>query len=85
MMWPSLHLPGGVSQSLLHSRVIEVARSLLGQDMKFDFDMVISKEAGSTAETPWHQVTFYYLNLNLQTVSLTCMSGPGRVLLAGHA
>ena len=31
--------------------------------MEFDFDMLISKEAGSEAETPWHQDESYWLDL----------------------
>ena len=59
VMWPSLYLAGGRASSLLHSRVESLARQLLGPDMVFDFDMLISKEAGSLAETPWHQVHTY--------------------------
>ena len=31
--------------------------------MEFDFDMLISKEAGSEAKTPWHQDESYWLDL----------------------
>ena len=31
--------------------------------MEFDFDMLISKEAGSEVETPWHQDESYWLDL----------------------
>ena len=34
-----------------------------GPDMEFDFDMLISKEAGSEVETPWHQDESYWLDL----------------------
>ena len=58
------------------SRVESLAKQLLGPDMVFDFDMLIrfssipptssflsSKEAGSLAETPWHQDESYWLDL----------------------
>jgi len=45
-------------------RVVEIAQELLGQDMAFDFDMIISKEAGSKTETPWHQDESYWLDLS---------------------
>lgn len=35
----------------------------VGPDMEFDFDMLISKEAGSEVETPWHQDESYWLDL----------------------
>ena len=49
--------------SVLHRAVVSLARSLLGPDMDFDFDMLISKEGGSTVETPWHQDESYWLDL----------------------
>ena len=68
-MWPSLYLsPGQTAEtvtqsSILHRAVVSLARSLLGPDMDFDFDMLISKEGGSTVETPWHQDESYWLDL----------------------
>ena len=35
----------------------------IGTNMDFDFDMLISKEGGSTVETPWHQDESYWLDL----------------------
>ena len=69
VMWPSLYLsPGQTAEtvtqsSVLHRAVVSLARSLLGPDMDFDFDMLISKEGGSTVETPWHQDESYWLDL----------------------
>ena len=40
-----------------------MAKRLLGKDMVFDFDMLISKEGGSTVETPWHQDQSYWLDM----------------------
>jgi len=63
VMWPSKYLPGGIQESVLHQKTISLARSLLGEDMVFDFDMLISKEAGSAVETPWHQDESYWLDM----------------------
>ena len=54
LMWPSLYIPD-LSQVI--DKCVEVARHLLGDDMDFDFDMMISKNAN--VETPWHQGTFF--------------------------
>ena len=63
MMWPSLYLDMDTEASPLHRAVVSMARQLLGDDMEFDFDMLISKEAGSQVETPWHQDESYWLDL----------------------
>ena len=63
IMWPSLYLDMKVEESLLHNRVVAMSRQLLGDDMEFDFDMLISKEGGSLVETPWHQDESYWLDL----------------------
>ena len=63
IMWPSLYLAQPLEKSVLHSRVVNLARQLLGEDMEFDFDMLISKDGGSLVETPWHQDESYWLDL----------------------
>ena len=35
----------------------------MGEDMDFDFDMIIAKGARSDVETPWHQDESYWLDL----------------------
>ena len=35
----------------------------MGEDMDFDFDMIIAKGAHSDVETPWHQDESYWLDL----------------------
>ena len=62
-MWPSLYLDMDTEASPLHRAVVSMARQLLGGDMEFDFDMLISKEGGSQVETPWHQDESYWLDL----------------------
>ena len=42
-MWPSMYLDGGREGSVLHERTEQLAKALLGDDMIFDFDMLISK------------------------------------------
>ena len=63
VMWPSIYLPGGRQESVLHKKTEAMAKCLLGEDMVFDFDMLISKEAGSLVETPWHQDESYWLDM----------------------
>ena len=58
LMWPSLYIP---DLSRVIDKCVVVARQLLGDDMDFDFDMMISKNAN--VETPWHQGTFVYFKL----------------------
>jgi len=63
VMWPSVYLAGGRDDSILHKRTEALAQQLLGPDMVFDFDMLISKDGGSLAETPWHQDESYWPDL----------------------
>ena len=74
-MWPSLHLAeflgtpnesGNESidfglASPLHHKASILAKSLLGPDMEFDFDMLITKEGRTETETPWHCDEAYWL------------------------
>ena len=43
IMWPSLYLGKPVGESILHRKAESMAKALLGSDMAFDFDMLISK------------------------------------------
>ena len=43
IMWPSLYLGKSVGESALHRKAESMAKALLGADMAFDFDMLISK------------------------------------------
>jgi len=75
VMWPSLHLAeflgtpkesGNESidfglTSPLHHKASILAKSLLGPDMEFDFDMLITKEGRTETETPWHCDEAYWL------------------------
>jgi len=63
VMWPSEYMEKDREQSILHRKVVDMARVLLGDDMEFDFDMIISKEPGNLTETPWHQDESYWPDL----------------------
>ena len=39
----------------MHQRALAISRMLLGADMTFDFDMLISKLPHTNTPTPWHQ------------------------------
>lgn len=68
VMWPSLYLdkatrPFTRENSPLHLKAEQLAKSVLGSDMEFDFDMLISKEPHTNTETPWHSDESYWLDL----------------------
>ena len=52
IMWPSLYLDEtsvkSIEQSPIHKKAEKMAKSLLGDDMVFDFDMLISKVLWNT-------------------------------------
>jgi hypothetical protein len=53
-MWPCLYLPNAtksffVEESPLHKVASKIAKELMGDDMEFDFDMLISKVRGAFA------------------------------------
>ncbi|XP_078670874.1 phytanoyl-CoA dioxygenase domain-containing protein 1-like [Branchiostoma floridae x Branchiostoma belcheri] len=59
IMWPSSYvhnLDGGP----IHARAKAIARLLLGEDMAFDFDMLIYKAPQTNTCTPWHQDEAYW-------------------------
>ncbi len=62
IMWPSHHLPE-LHRMPLHERCLEVARSVLGPDAAFDFDMLIDKAPRTNTPTPWHQDAAYWPDL----------------------
>jgi ectoine hydroxylase-related dioxygenase (phytanoyl-CoA dioxygenase family) len=62
IMWPSDFVPGLVEQAL-HQRALAVARQLLGNDMAFDFDMLIDKAPLTDTPTPWHQDAAYWIDM----------------------
>lgn len=46
-----------------HIRALAIARQLLGEDMDFDFDMLIDKAPHTNTPTPWHQDASYWLDM----------------------
>ncbi|MCK9412561.1 MAG: phytanoyl-CoA dioxygenase family protein [Prolixibacteraceae bacterium] len=62
IMWPSDFMPALLEMSF-HHRVLSISRDLLGKDMDFDFDMLISKAPGTNSPTPWHQDAAYWINM----------------------
>jgi phytanoyl-CoA hydroxylase len=59
IMRPSLVLPE-LQATRTYARVLELAKSWMGDDMEIDFDMMIDKAPGTAAETPWHQDAAYW-------------------------
>ena len=59
IMWPSDLVKGG-REGPLHARAFHLSKALLGEDMRFDFDMLIYKDAQTNTETPWHQDEAYW-------------------------
>ena len=59
IMWPS-DIVEGMRDGPLHIRSCQIARHLLGDDLSFDFDMLIFKEPNTATETPWHQDEAYW-------------------------
>ena len=59
IMWPS-DLVEGARDGPLHARAFGLSKALLGEDMVFDFDMLIFKDADTKTETPWHQDEAYW-------------------------
>jgi phytanoyl-CoA hydroxylase len=62
IMWPS-DMVDGLSESVAYRRALEIAREILGEDVAFDFDMLIDKAPGTDTPTPWHQDCAYWLDL----------------------
>ena len=54
IMWPSDFMPQLLEMSY-HKRILSISRDLLGEDMAFDFDMLISRAPETNTPTPWHQ------------------------------
>jgi hypothetical protein len=62
IMWPSVYV-SGLDQGPIHQRVLAISRIVLGDDMDFDFDMLISKGPHTDTETPWHQDASYWVDM----------------------
>lgn len=71
IMWPSDRV-AGLADGPLHGRTLEAARALLGEDIAFDFDMMIWKEGNTKVETPWHQDAAYWPSGMTDTRAVSC-------------
>ena len=63
IMLPSKLLPE-LSQSVVYRKGLEISKSLYGEDMILDFDMLINKPPNTQSPTPWHQDEAYWIDLN---------------------
>ncbi len=70
IMWPSDFVPE-LRDSAAYGRAQEIARGLQGDDLAFDFDMLIDKAPGTGTPTPFHQDLAYWPDLPDQR-ALSC-------------
>lgn len=70
IMCPSILRPD-LEFGKLHIICAKIARSLLGEDVAFDFDMLIDKPSFNSAKTPWHQDRAYWIDMP-DTRALSC-------------
>ncbi len=70
IMVPS-RLKPDLLMAALHRRTLSISKQLLGDDMEFDFDMLINKAPHTHTPTPWHQDCAYWLNLP-DTRAISC-------------
>jgi hypothetical protein len=62
IMWPSEFVPV-LHDTPAYRNALRLVRDLLGDDMAFDFDMLIDKAPRSGTPTPWHQDCAYWPDL----------------------
>ena len=62
IMRPSL-LYSPLQNSILHQRAGFIARTLQGEDIELDFDMLIDKSPFTDTPTPWHQDEAYWIDM----------------------
>ncbi|CAK8675710.1 unnamed protein product [Clavelina lepadiformis] len=61
-MWPSSYVEN-LQEGKLHERAAKIAKIILGDDMTFDFDMLISKAPLTDTVTPMHQDESYWCDM----------------------
>lgn len=52
-----------LGDTILYKKTSKLAKELLGNDMAFDFDMLINKPPKTGAITPWHQDEAYWIDM----------------------
>lgn len=62
IMVPSRVFPE-LLQKPIHQKTLEIAKTLLGDDMALDFDMLINKAPQTNTITPWHQDAAYWIDM----------------------
>ncbi|MAE62633.1 MAG: phytanoyl-CoA dioxygenase [Phycisphaeraceae bacterium] len=62
IMWPSACVPV-LHDAPLHVQSLAMAQQYSGDDMTFDFDMLIDKLPHTDTSTPWHQDMAYWIKL----------------------
>ena len=62
IMVPSKVFPE-LLQNPIHSRTLQIAKALLGDDLELDFDMLINKAPHTNTMTPWHQDAAYWIDM----------------------
>lgn len=62
IMVPSKMYPDLLTKPL-HKKTHQIAQALLGEDMSFDFDMLINKSPNTNTITPWHQDAAYWIDM----------------------
>ncbi len=62
IMWPTDFVPELLSMPY-HTRILDIAKKMLGEDIEVDFDMLINKAPFTNTPTPWHQDAAYWINM----------------------
>lgn len=62
IMVPSRLVPELLHKAL-HQKSLSIARQLLGDDVRLDFDMLIDKAPFTDTPTPWHQDCAYWISM----------------------
>jgi len=62
IMWPSTYV-SDLKNSAVYEKALKLSKHVLGDDMQFDFDMIIAKEAHTDTVTPPHQDESYWPDL----------------------
>ncbi|KAL6067508.1 Phytanoyl-CoA dioxygenase, partial [Balamuthia mandrillaris] len=62
IMWPSDYIEN-LFQGPMHTRALALAKAILGEDVDFDFDMLIYKAPHTNTDVPPHQDQAYWVDM----------------------
>lgn len=62
IMRPSFFYPN-LSHFPIYTKALNLVKSLSGEDMSLDFDMLIDKSPNTNTPTPWHQDEAYWIDM----------------------